>query len=260
MNITKALCASILCCAPFSLCAQTAPDAAEKVTAPAAPEAHAQTEQQICETLKKRLQGKLGLPVDSVTPTPMKGVYEAVAQGEILYTDAQADHILVGQLFETATQKNLTAETKDRLNRIDFSTLPLQDAIKTVKGNGSRVIAVFSDPNCSFCKKLEVSLKDMKDVTIYTFLYPVIRPSSKAESKKIWCAKDRASAWHSVMVEGKPAPEADPQCDASALERNIALGSRLGVTGTPTVFAPTGQRAPGAVSLEYLEKMLSENK
>lgn len=260
MNLKKALCASILCCAPLTLCAQALTDGAEKPLSPSAEQGAAQTEQQICESLKKRLQGKIGLPVDSVVPTPMKGVYEAVAQGEVLYTDAGADHILVGQLFETATQKNLTAETKDRLNRIDFSTLPLQDAIKTVRGNGKRVIAVFSDPNCSFCRKLEASLKDMKDVTIYTFLYPVIRPSSMNESKKIWCAKDSSAAWHDVMIEGKPAPEADPKCDASALERNIALGSRLGVTGTPTVFVPSGQRAPGAVSMEYLEKMLSETK
>lgn len=109
-----------------------------------------------------------------------------------MYSDATADHIIVGQLFETKTQRNLTAETKDRLSRIDFTKLPLADAIKIVNGTGARQIAVFSDPNCSFCRKLEASLKEMKDVTIYTFLYPVIRPSSLAESQNIWCAKDKA--------------------------------------------------------------------
>lgn len=216
-------------------------------------------EKQICENLKKTLQAKLGIPVDSVTPTPIKGLFEAVAQNEIMYSDATAEHLIVGQLFETKTQRNLTAETKDRLSRIDFSKLPLKDAIKVVNGTGAREIAVFSDPNCSFCRKLEQDLKNMKDVTIYVFLYPVIRPSSIPESQNIWCAKDPAAAWRARMLEGKMAPEKSPNCDTKVIERNIALGSRLGISGTPTVFVPSGQRAPGAVSMDYLEKLLTSD-
>lgn len=251
MNFKKRLCAAFLALVPFAALSQTA------VNAPAAA---VQDEKQICETLKKTLQGKLGIPVDSVSVTPVKGVYEVVAQNEIMYSDATADHIIVGQLFETKTQRNLTAETKDRLSRIDFAKLPLADAIKIVNGTGARQIAVFSDPNCSFCRKLEASLKEMKDVTIYTFLYPVIRPSSLAESQNIWCAKDKGAAWRARMLDGVQAPAKSANCDVSAIERNIALGSKLGVTGTPTVFVPSGQRAPGAVSIEYLENLLAKDK
>ena len=177
MNFKKRLCAAFLALVPFAALSQTAVNAPAAPIAAAAdksetnaPAAAVQDEKQICETLKKTLQGKLGIPVDSVSVTPVKGVYEVVAQNEIMYSDATADHIIVGQLFETKTQRNLTAETKDRLSRIDFAKLPLADAIKIVNGTGARQIAVFSDPNCSFCRKLEASLKEMKDVTIYTVL------------------------------------------------------------------------------------------
>lgn len=209
------------------------------------------------EGLRKKLIGRLGTNVSEVSETAFPGLYEAIVGPDILYTDKNADFLIMGQLFDTKTQRNLTAETKDRLNKIDFSALPLDDAIKVVQGNGSRRIAVFSDPYCTYCKKLEATLKDMNDVTIYTFLYPVIRANSREQSEAIWCAKDRGAAWRAQMIEGKSAAPKDPKCDTSALDRNIDLGGRLQVTGTPTVFVPNGQRAPGAVSLEYLEKMLA---
>lgn len=181
---------------PFTAFSQTtvntptapAAAAADK-SVPNAPAAIVQDEKQICDTLKKTLQGKLGIPVESVSVTPVKGVYEVVAQNEIMYSDATADHIIVGQLFETKTQRNLTAETKDRLSRIDFTKLPLADAIKIV--NGTALVRLLFSPirTALSAGKLEASLKEMKDVTIYTFLYPVIRPSSLAESQNIWCAK-----------------------------------------------------------------------
>ena len=128
-----------------------------------APAAAVQDKKQICDTLKKNIPREARIfRVESVSVTPVKGVYEVVAQNEIMYSDATADHIIVGQLFETKTQRNLTAETKDRLSRIDFTKLPLADAIKIVNGTGARQIAVFSDPNCSFCRKLEASLKEMR--------------------------------------------------------------------------------------------------
>ena len=208
--------------------------------------------------LQKKLMGKLGVLVKEVNETPMKGLYEAVVGDEILYTDENVDFIVMGQLFDAKTQRNLTAETKERLNRINFTDLPLEDAIKTVNGNGKREIAVFSDPYCGFCKKLETSLKEMKDVTIYTFLYPVIRPDSRLLSENIWCSKDRSAAWQAQMIGGVAPAQKDPSCDTSALDRNINLGNRLQVTGTPTIFVPSGQRAPGAVGIEYLENMLAQ--
>lgn len=210
------------------------------------------------DRIRKLAQGRLGVQVKHVLPSPIPGLYELAVNNEIIYMDPTGDHVLMGEIFNTLTRKNLTQEAKDKLLTIDFSSLPLADAIKTVHGNGSRQIAVFSDPNCSFCKKLEASLAGMKDVTIYTFLYPVITAGSKEASANIWCSKDRALAWKQQLLEGKAAPKRAANCDISALDRNIELGSKLNITGTPTVFVPSGKRAPGAVGIDYLENLLSE--
>lgn len=230
----------------------------ETAVAVQAEQAAESSPKEICEKLQKKLIGRLGVKVTEVNPTPIPGLYEAVVEGDVIYSDAEANHVIMGQLFDTRTQQNLTAETKERLSRIDFSTLPLNDAIKTVHGTGERELVVFSDPNCGFCKKMEASLKDLKDVTIYTFLYPVITPGSKDASANIWCSKDASKAWSDQMVSGKKAAERSKDCDISALDRNIELGKKLGVSGTPTVFVPSGRRAPGAVDLGYIEQLLAQ--
>ncbi len=211
-----------------------------------------------CDLVAATLMQKLGLKVSEVNPTPISGLFEAVVQGEIVYVDEFANHLIMGQMFDTASQRNLTEEARERLNKIDFASLPFKDAIKTVNGNGQRTIAVFSDPNCGFCKRLEASLKDMKDVTIYTFLYPVITPSSKEVSANVWCSKDPSTTWKALMIDGKPVSQRVQDCDISSLDRNIELGRKLNVSGTPTVFVSSGHRAPGAIGPEYLEKMLSQ--
>ncbi len=213
------------------------------------------TNDEVLETIRKNAQARLGALVKQVQPAPIKGLYEVVIGNEVIYADENADHVIMGEMFHTLTRENLTEATRNRLLQIDFNKdLPFEDAIKTVYGNGSRKIAVFSDPNCSFCKKLEASLKDLKDVTIYTFLYPVITPSSKDASANIWCAADNSTVWRDHMVDGKAIPNRDAKCDTSVLDRNISLGRKLNVTGTPVVFFENGSRTPGAASLEYIER------
>lgn len=238
-----------------------APAEAGKTAQPAVATSQAASAQEIVtDQIRIRLMARIGTNVSEVNPTPITGLYEAVVGNDVVYVNENADYLLMGQLFDTKTRRNLTEETKERLSRIDFSTLPLDDAIKTVNGDGSRMIAVFSDPNCSFCKRLEASLKELKNVTIYTFLYPVITPGSKEASANIWCAKDSAQAWKTAMFEGKAAPKREASCDISVLDRNIRLGEKLGITGTPTVFVPSGMRVPGAAGIEYLEKMLNDSR
>ncbi len=210
------------------------------------------------ETIRKNAQGRLGIAVKKVEQSPIAGLFEVVIDNEVVYMDKNAEYIVMGEMFHTLSRKNLTEEAKNRLLQINFDDLPLNDAIKTVNGNGSRKIAVFSDPNCSFCKKLEATLKDAKDITIYTFLYPVITPTSREASANIWCSSDRSAAWKAHMLDGKSPSKADAKCDTSVLDRNIELGQKLNVTGTPVIFTPSGHRTPGAVGIEYLEKMLAE--
>lgn len=212
------------------------------------------------EKLRKVAQGRLGVKVEHVLPTPIPGVYELAVNNEIIYMDATGDHVIMGDIFNTLSRKNLTQEAKEKLHTIKFSELPLKDAIKTVHGNGSRQLAVFSDPNCTYCKILERDLAKLNDITIYTFLYPVITSSSRDASANIWCAKDPVKAWKEALIDNKPAPKRDGHCDISVLDRNIELGAKYGVTGTPTVFVPSGKRAPGAVGIDYLERLLSESK
>lgn len=155
------------------------------------------------------------------------------------------------QANQTTTEAHI-AET----NKFDFASLPLANAIKVVKGNGSRKIAVFSDPNCPYCKKLEDTLKSIDNVTVYTFLYPVLTLDSVVKSKAIWCSTDRATAWESWMIDRK-VPTTAGTCNTIALDQNLALGQKLGVTGTPTVFLADGRRMIGVFPSDRLEKEIS---
>ena len=206
-------------------------------------------------TLRARFAERIGAQPESIQRTPF-GLYEVVVAGDIFYTDAKADYVVMGRVFDTRTREDITQKRKDEINKVDFKTLPLDQAIKTVRGDGSRVMAVFADPNCGFCKSLERTLLDMKNVTIYTFLYPILSPDSMEKSKNIWCAKDRSKAWNELMIGGKAPAAAGGDCK-TPLEANLALGQKLNVNGTPTVFFTNGQRAPGALPATHLEERLA---
>lgn len=195
--------------------------------------------------------------VESVTKVPYGNLYEVVLKsGELIYTDENASFILDGSLIDTKTRSNVTQARLQQLSAIDFSSLPLDDAIKQVRGNGKRVIATFEDPNCGYCKKLARELNSLKDVTIYTFLMPILSPDSTEKSKNIWCAKDRAKAWNDWLLEAK-AP-ASASCDTAAIERNTALGRKLRINGTPTIFLADGSRIGGYAPAAELEKQLAK--
>jgi thiol:disulfide interchange protein DsbC len=201
--------------------------------------------------------------VESVAKTPYGGLYEVVLKsGEIVYTDEQVSFIIDGSVIDAKTRKNMTQARQNQLSAIDFNTLPLEQAVKVVKGNGSRSIATFEDPNCVYCKKLAKELQGMKDVTIYTFLYPILAPDSTEKSKNIWCAKDKGQAWTEWMVEAKvpPTVPASAKCDTAAIDKNIALGRKLRINGTPTIFLTDGSRIGGYVSVAELEKNLTQVK
>ena len=216
---------------------------------------------QTTDKLKATLQSRLGAdaPIKSVSKSPVAGLYEVNLGTQILYSDASGDYVLLGDLVETRTRKNLTEARLSETNKIDFGSLPLANAIKVVKGNGARRIAVFSDPNCPYCKQLESTLKSMDNITVYTFLYPVLSPDSTTKSKSIWCSADRAKAWEAWM-QNREAPTAPGTCDTTALDKNLALGRGMNVTGTPTIFLADGRRLPGAVSADQLNQALATIK
>ena len=218
--------------------------------------AHAQPEQQI----KTEIQKKLGAnaKVKSVSPAPISGIYEVLVGNDIFYTDTSGKYLIQGEIIELASGKNITEQRQADLNRIKWSDLTPANAIKNVRGNGSRQLAVFSDPNCGYCKRLEKSLQQLDNVTIYTYLIPILSPDSAQKSKQIWCSADPYKAYMDWMINGIT-PSGKGDCSAP-LDKNMAFAKTYGVTGTPTLFFTDGSRFPGAVQITDIEKKFTSLK
>jgi len=206
-------------------------------------------------SVKNAIETKFNVKVTSITKTPYLGLYEIYADGQILYADDKASTVIIGTLIDGKTMKNYTAERMQKLTAVKFSELPLELAVKQVRGDGKRVLASFEDPNCGYCKKLARDAAKLNNITIYTFLLPILSTDSLEKSNQIWCSPDQAKAWNDWMQDGK-APTAKGDCDTSAVQKTIELGNKLAITGTPTLFFTDGERIPGAVPLTQIEKKL----
>jgi len=196
--------------------------------------------------------------IDEVAKSPVPGLYEVRVNGaQIFYTDEQGNYLIQGSLIDVKSRKNLTEERVEKLSEVAFDKLPLQDAIKIVRGNGKRKLAVFEDPNCGYCKRFEKDMKTVDNVTVYLFLYPVLGADSTVKSRDIWCSKDKGKAWNDWMeASAKPATAA-ASCDVAALQRNVEFGRKYNITGTPTLIFSNGTRTPGAIPAEQVEKQLA---
>jgi len=198
--------------------------------------------------------------VVSVEKTPYAGLYEVFMGGQIIYTDEKLTFLIAeGQLVDPKTKKNITGERLAELTKVDFKSLPLDKAIKVVKGDGSRKIVVFSDVDCPFCKRLEQNeLSNIDNVTIYTFLYPIdqLHPNAAAKSKLIWCAKDRVTAWNNWVFKNQ-LPTTSGNCKVP-LEEVGQLAGNLGVTSTPTLIFSDGKRMQGAQPYQAIEAAMAE--
>jgi thiol:disulfide interchange protein DsbC len=210
-------------------------------------------------TIRKALAERLpNFPkVDEVSKTPIPGLFEVRVGTDLYYADDQGNYLIQGSIFDTRTRTDLTQARIDKLTAIDFASLPLKDAFLIKQGSGARKLVVFADPNCGYCKRFERDLLTLKDVSIYTFLYPILGPDSNAKSKDIWCAKDAAKTWRAWMVDGQVPAKAAAGCDSAALERNIALGQKYKVQGTPAVVFEDGSRAPGAIPAAQIEQRIA---
>lgn len=207
--------------------------------------------------VRKAMEAKLGAKVESVTKSGYLGLYEVYLEGNIFYTDEKMTAFIAGgQLIDAKTMKNTTEERMRKLTAIKFSELPFERAIKQVRGNGKRVVATFEDPNCGYCKRLAKDLQKLDNVTVYTFLLPILSEDSLKKSRQIWCASDRAKSWNDWMVEGK-APSGKDDCNTTAIDKNREFGRKLNITGTPTMFFVDGERVPGAMPLDRIEQKLS---
>lgn len=194
------------------------------------------------------------------------GIWEVWMGKNVAYVNDEGRHFIFGHLYDMQTQTDLTAAKKEQASvqaesarpRIKFADLPLGDAIKVVRGNGQRKMAVFSDPHCPYCRQLELELAKLDNVTIYTFLYPIesLHPQAASVAQSIWCAKDKSAAWRQYMTTGK-----EPKvlrCD-TPINRNVALANSAGIFGTPYMLFANGTQAPGAMPAAVLEQRLSSN-
>jgi thiol:disulfide interchange protein DsbC len=236
--------------------AQAVPAQSSKADAPA-PAASGAAEVDVDTVRKLFVERFPGVKIEAVKRTPFPDLFEVQIGMDLLYTDGDVDYVMQGALIDAQTRRDLTAESLEKLSQVAFSSLPLQHAVKQVKGDGSRKIAVFEDPNCGYCKQLHKTLKEVDNTTIYTFLFPILSPDSEVKARNIWCAKDQAATWRAWMLDGKVPAEA--QCE-TPVETVLALGRKLMVQGTPAIIFADGSRVNGALPLAALEKKLNSVK
>lgn len=205
--------------------------------------------------VRKAVEAWSGGKVDGVRKTNLLGLYEIQVGNEIYYTDEKFSLLFAGSIIDTKTRRNLTQERLNKLSAINFSELPLELAIKQVRGDGRRVFATFEDPNCGYCKRLAKELAGLDNVTIYTFLLPILSKDSADKSRAVWCAADRARAWNDLMINNIQPPAGN--CEAP-LDKVLALAQKYNIRGTPTIFLSNGERIPGAIPLAQLEQKLAQ--
>ncbi|HEX6413727.1 MAG TPA: DsbC family protein [Burkholderiales bacterium] len=214
--------------------------------------------------IRKALEPKLGgAKIEGIQPAPVAGLWEVRLRTErglrIIYTDASGAHVIDGNIHEVRTNRDLTEERLRKLNAIKFETLPLDLAVKVQRGNGKRVLAMFSDPYCPACRQFERNLAKIDDITVYVFMYPVIRPENADHSKAVWCSPDRAKAWLELAAAPQPKiPQASPGC-AHPIDKVHELGRKLGVNSTPTLFFTNGERLSGGLGADDLKELLDRS-
>jgi thiol:disulfide interchange protein DsbC len=217
-------------------------------------------EAEIRQVLKTRFPN---VRVDGVQPAPLAGLYEVRLQTQdgpqIIYTDARANFIIDGTIVDARSGRNLTEERMLKLTAVEFSALPLDLAVKVQRGNGKRVVAMFSDPYCPYCRRLEQTLLQIDDITVYVFMYPVIRPDFADHSRAVWCAPDRAKAWLELAAADAPKIPAGGAGCANPVDKVLELGRSLRITGTPTLFFANGERAGGGMPVGSLRQKLDES-
>jgi thiol:disulfide interchange protein DsbC len=196
--------------------------------------------------VRKAVESKLG-KVEKIVRAPITGIWEVTVDGQIFYADDKGSYLILGNLLDIKSGKNLTAERQ-------FNSLPLDLAMKQVRGSGKNIMVTFEDPNCGYCKKLAKDIQTLKDVTVYTFLYPVLGDDSYDKSKAIWCAPDKSRAWVDWMTSGKALPAVPAKCDTAGLDKSALLGRKLRIGGTPAIFFANGERIGGYIPAAEIEK------
>lgn len=245
---------------PLMACGQTPVSNAAQTPATAQKPAQGNVAENLKARLEKAYEAQ-DLKVLSVGETPIQGLYEVVISGkQIIYTDAQGNYMIVGDLIDINSRQSLTDMRAADLNKIDFASLPLDKAIKEVRGNGKLQVAVFSDPDCPFCKRLEHEFEKMTDITIYNFMMPIpsLHPDAARKAEILWCQPNPTQAWTDWMRKGQ-FPSGKANCDNPVAE-TTSLGEQFGFNGTPTLVFPNGRSQSGYSPMPHLKKIIEDNQ
>jgi thiol:disulfide interchange protein DsbC len=214
--------------------------------------------------LRRILEPRLGVPIEGIQPGPVPGLFEVryrSPQGiQVIYVDATGNYVIQGKIYDLRNERDLTEERLRKLNAIKFESLPLDLAVKVQRGNGKRVLAMFSDPYCPACRQFERALAQIDNITVYVFMYPVIRPENSDHSRMVWCAPDRAKAWLELAAAPKPKlPDAAAGC-GDPVDKVLKLGRSLGVNSTPTLILANGERLSGGLGASDLRELLDQRR
>jgi thiol:disulfide interchange protein DsbC len=213
-------------------------------------------------SLRRTLEPKLGVQIDGIEPGPVPGLYEVryrSQQGvQVVYVDASGNFVIQGKIYDLRADRDLTEERLRKLNAIKFESLPLDLAVKIQRGDGKRVLAMFSDPYCPACRQFERSLAQVDNVTIYVFMYPVIRPENIDHSRMVWCSADRAKAWLELAAAPKPKVPNAPKTCGDPVDKVLKLGRSLAVNSTPTLVLANGERVSGGLAPDDLKELLDQ--
>ena len=208
---------------------------------------------------------KLNLPkitIESINPTAIPNMYEVVSGKKIFYVDSTGSYIFIGNMIDLKTKDNLTQNHLESISVVNWNSLPLNNAIRKVNGNGKYKIAIFTDPECVFCKRLEIeTTSNLKDTTIYYFFFPL---PNHAEAEKlslqILCSEDTESAFTMWMKDGKLLQNRTNCTNAKTLKLMKDLGEKIGVEATPLIILPNGKIITGVVPADYLNQLILSNR
>lgn len=221
---------------------------------------HAYAADDVTVKLKQTLQQRFPtIRIETVQPSPVPGLYQVIAGQQVVYTDASGDHMIVGRMMDTQTKHDMSADALDGYYTVDFKTLPLNEAVKIVKGNGERKIALFADPDCPYCRQLEQNMRSMTNLTVYLFLFPLeqVHPHATADANAIWCSPDRATAWENWMLNRTPIPGGG-SCAGNPIPKIQVLADSLHIHATPTFFLANGKRIGGVIPTEQIERLMAQ--
>jgi len=192
-----------------------------------------------------------------IREAPWEGLWEVVSEvGQdrmIIYIDRNLKFIITGQILDRQAKRNLTMDRLKEFRKVDPHRLPLENAISM--GDGKRKLYVFTDPQCHFCSQLHEELKQVKDLQVFFFLFP-LNPASYEKAKSIWCSKDRLKALEESYHGKQPGPSS---CNASTIDRNLELGKHLLIASTPTLLFQNGKVVEGYLLPDALENLLKSS-